>query len=64
MIWYEGTGTASTDRRYLGQDERGSIISVSDSSGVSLGLNKYDEYGKPGRVEPREISIYGADVAA
>jgi RHS repeat-associated protein len=48
VLWYEGTGTASTDRRYLSTDERGSVISVSSSTGASLGLNTYDEYGKPG----------------
>jgi RHS repeat-associated protein len=48
VVQYEGTGTASTDRRYLSQDERGSIIATSDSSSASLGLNSYDEYGMPG----------------
>jgi RHS repeat-associated protein len=48
VLWYEGTGTASTNRRYLSTDERGSVISVSGSTGASLGLNTYDEYGKPG----------------
>jgi RHS repeat-associated protein len=48
VVWYEGTGTSSTSRRYLSADERGSVISVSDSTGANLGLNTYDEYGKPG----------------
>jgi RHS repeat-associated protein len=48
VVQYEGTGVAATDRRYLSQDERGSVISVSDSTGANLGLNTYDEYGKPG----------------
>jgi RHS repeat-associated protein len=47
-IWFEGTGVASTNRRYLSRDERGSVISVSGSTGASLGINTYDEYGKPG----------------
>jgi hypothetical protein len=46
IVWYEGTGT--TDRRFLSADERGSIISVSDSSGNKLAINTYDEYGIPG----------------
>lgn len=46
IVWYEGTGT--TDRRFLHQDERGSIVAVSNSSGAELSLNTYDEYGKPG----------------
>ncbi|MCI4590385.1 hypothetical protein MOK15_09790 [Sphingobium sp. BYY-5] len=45
VVWYEGSGTA--DRRWLHADERGSIIAVTNSSGASLGLNRYDEYGIP-----------------
>jgi RHS repeat-associated protein len=48
VLWYEGTGTLLTNRRYLSTDERGSVISVSGSTGTSLGINTYDEYGKPG----------------
>jgi len=47
LVWYEGTGTAAADRRYLSADERGSVISVSDSTGASLAVNSYDEYGLP-----------------
>jgi RHS repeat-associated protein len=43
IVWYEGTGT--TDRRFLSSDERGSLISVSDSTGAKLAINTYDEYG-------------------
>jgi hypothetical protein len=46
IIWYEGTGT--TNRRFLSADERGSIVSATDSSGALIGLNAYDEYGIPG----------------
>lgn len=45
IVWYEGSGTAV--RRFLGADERGSIVSVTDSAGALLGLNRYDEYGQP-----------------
>ena len=45
IVWYEGAGT--TDRRFLGADERGSIISISDGTGAMLNLNRYDDYGKP-----------------
>jgi RHS repeat-associated protein len=45
LAWYEGSGT--TDRRFLGADERGSIIAVTDRAGGMLGINKYDEYGQP-----------------
>ena len=54
IVWYEGAGT--TDRRFLGSDERGSIISVTDSSGTLLGLNKYDEFGNP---QAGNLGIWG-----
>jgi RHS repeat-associated protein len=46
IVWYEGSGT--TDRRFLGSDERGSIVSVTDGSGSLLAIDSYDEYGMPG----------------
>jgi RHS repeat-associated protein len=45
IVWYEGTGTS--DRRFLSSDERRSVLSLTDSSGTVLGLNKYDEFGRP-----------------
>jgi len=48
IVWYEGSAISSATRRFLMADERGSIISVTDSSNATLGLNSYDEYGIPG----------------
>lgn len=45
LVWYEGTGT--TDRRFLHQDERGTVVAVTNSAGTMLSINTYDEYGKP-----------------
>jgi RHS repeat-associated protein len=45
IVQYEGSGTA--DRRFMSTDERGSIISATDSSGTLLNINRYDEYGTP-----------------
>jgi RHS repeat-associated protein len=45
IVWYEGSGL--TDKRYLMNDERGSITSVTNASGAVLGINAYDEYGIP-----------------
>lgn len=45
IVWYEGSGTS--DRRFLHADERGSVLAVSDSSGATLAVNRYDEYGIP-----------------
>lgn len=54
LVWYEGSGTS--DRRFLSSDDLGSIISVTDSSGTVLGLNKYDEYGKP---QAGNLGVFG-----
>jgi RHS repeat-associated protein len=45
VVWYEGNGTGSSNRRYFSLDERGSVISVSNNNGANLGINSYDEYG-------------------
>ena len=46
LVQYEASGT--TDRRFLNADERGSVITVTDSGGNLLTANTYDEYGIPG----------------
>lgn len=46
LVWYEGSGT--TDRRWHHQDERGTIIAISNASGAAVAINTYDEYGVPG----------------
>jgi RHS repeat-associated protein len=45
LAWYEGSGTA--DRRWLIQDDLGSVVAVTNASGASLSINAYDEYGAP-----------------
>jgi RHS repeat-associated protein len=44
VVWYEGA--ALTDRRWLHQDERGSVIAHSDGSGNAISYN-YGPYGEP-----------------
>jgi RHS repeat-associated protein len=34
-------------RRFMSADERGSIISLTDSAGALIGIDRYDEYGRP-----------------
>jgi len=44
LVWYEGAGTST--RRWFHQDERGSVVAVSDASGNLYGaINRYDEWG-------------------
>lgn len=45
IVDYSGSGT--TNRRFTSADERGSIISLTDSSGNLVGIDRYDEFGKP-----------------
>lgn len=47
IVWYEGSTIGSTTRRFLMADERGSIVSITDSAGATLHINAYDEYGIP-----------------
>ncbi len=46
LVWYEGAATS--DRRWLFADERGSVVAVADAAGAVLAVNTYDAYGKPG----------------
>ncbi len=46
LVQYDGADTAH--RKFLSSDERGSIIARTDAGGALLGINTYDEYGKPG----------------
>lgn len=45
QVWYEGPGVSAP--RYLYTDQQGSIIAIADSSGNTLQINSYDEYGVP-----------------
>jgi RHS repeat-associated protein len=46
LVWYEGAGVS--DRRWLVQDERGSVVAVTNAAGAATTINTYDEYGVPG----------------
>ena len=48
VLWYEGSGTAAANRRWLDADERGSIVRVTNDAGTALAVNGYDEFGIPG----------------
>ncbi|MFC5373209.1 RHS repeat domain-containing protein [Brevundimonas faecalis] len=46
VLAYEGASV--TDRRWMLQDERQSVMAYTDGSGATLSINTYDEYGQPG----------------
>jgi RHS repeat-associated protein len=45
LFWYEGSNLS--DRRPLRSDHLGSIVNVSNSSGSTISILSYDEYGLP-----------------
>lgn len=45
LVWYEGPGMTSP--RYLYANYQGSIVAVTEASGVVTNINGYDEYGIP-----------------
>ncbi|RED12667.1 RHS repeat-associated core domain-containing protein [Parasphingopyxis lamellibrachiae] len=47
ILWYEGSSTAASNRRFLHSDERGSIIGITDNSAVITQRNSYDDWGIP-----------------
>ncbi len=47
VVWYEGTSTADTNRRFLHADERGSIVAITNNTGTVTNINSYDEWGIP-----------------
>ncbi len=48
LVYYQGGGTATTDRKYLFADERGSILAVTTADGTVQTVNTYDHYGVRG----------------
>ena len=48
LVMYEGASVASSARRYLYADERGSIVAITDANGNGQTINSYDAYGIPG----------------
>lgn len=47
ILWYEGGAVTDSTRRYLVRDELGSVVLITDNSGVAVQHNVYDEYGVP-----------------
>ena len=57
IVWYNGSGT--TDRRWLLDDERGSVIAGANASASVLFVNSYDEYGQPGSLNTGRFQYTG-----
>lgn len=48
LLWYQGGAVSSATRRSLQVNYEGSIDSVADASGNMIGIDSYDDYGRPG----------------
>ncbi len=59
LITYEGGVQASSARRYLHADPRGSIVAVTDYRGTSIATNTYDAYGIPDTASGNDIATKG-----
>ena len=56
IVWYDGSAISNTTRRFLMADERGSVVSITDSAGATIHINAYDEYGIPA---PGNVGRFG-----
>lgn len=56
IVWYDGSAINGTTRKFLMADERGSVVSITDSAGATIHINAYDEYGIPA---PGNIGRFG-----
>lgn len=56
IVWYDGSAIGSTTRRFLMADERGSVVSITDSAGATINLSAYDEYAIPA---PGNVGKFG-----
>lgn len=56
IVWYEGSAISNTTRRFLMADEKGSVVSITDSAGATIKINSYDEYGIPA---PGNVGRFG-----
>lgn len=48
QVWFEGAGVAPSAKRYLFTNLQGSVTAVTDGTGNTIAINRYDEYGIPG----------------
>jgi RHS repeat-associated protein len=46
LHWYYGTGL--NDKQYFHQDERGSVVAITNNAAAAITIKTYDEYGVPG----------------
>jgi RHS repeat-associated protein len=49
LVWYRDGAVTAAARRSLQSDYQGSIASLAGAAGEALNVNRYDEYGVPGK---------------
>ncbi|UZJ43436.1 hypothetical protein OOT55_12315 [Marinimicrobium sp. C6131] len=59
LVEYNGTSTASSNRRYFYQNHQGSVIATSNQTGSSVSIYAYDPYGIPKEKDPPRVAYTG-----
>jgi RHS repeat-associated protein len=59
LAWFEGSTVSTSAWRYPYADERGSIVAVTNESGVVQYVNSYDEYGIPDGGTGNDVATKG-----
>jgi RHS repeat-associated protein len=59
LVWYEGAGVSSANRRFLHANHQGSIIAVANNTGTTLEIDTYDPYGIPGPTNTSRFQYTG-----
>lgn len=59
VVWYEGAGVGSGNRRYFLTDHQRSVIAIAGTSGNTLEKNTYDAYGVPGTTNTSRFQYTG-----
>ncbi len=59
LVWYEGSGIASTALRRLRSNHQGSVVVVTDNAGTEIIINAYDEYGIPAQTNAGRFQYTG-----
>ena len=57
LVWYEGSTTIAP--QYLYANHQGSIVAVTNASGIVVGVNAYDEYGIPNAINTGRFPYTG-----
>jgi YD repeat-containing protein len=58
LVWYVDATVSASKRRYLDADHQGSVVAVSNASGVKQQVNYYDPYGRHRHRQHRALPVH------